>query len=55
MREVKKYLMVSMMLFIYIAAISLLLRSFYAYQMAYRNLSRLISHPSVEVDYKIAE
>lgn len=51
MRTVKKYVIMSMLLIIYIVAVTILLRSYYVYQDAYHELSRLVSHPSVELRY----
>ncbi len=48
MRQVKKYLLTSMLLCIYIAAIALLIKSFSMYQQGYQNLSRLMAHSSIE-------
>lgn len=52
MRAVKKYMLFSLLLFIYMVAVTMLLRSYYVYQDAYHKLSRLISHSSVEVFYE---
>lgn len=49
MRGVKRYVMLSVLLILYVAAVSLLLAQFYTYQRAYYALGRLISHPSIEV------
>ena len=49
MQVVKKYLILAVLLLIYMFAVSFLLQHYFVYQMAYQNLSRLISHPSVEV------
>ena len=51
MKEVKKFLILSVLLVIYVFAIFLLLQSFYVYQRAYQRLSRMISHPSIEIMY----
>jgi len=51
MRVVKKYLLLSVLLLMYVISIAILLRSYYVFQSAYRNLSRLISHPSIEISY----
>lgn len=50
MRVVKKYLLSAMLFFCYIAVISFLLHQFYTYQTAYQELSRMISHPSIETN-----
>ncbi len=52
MRQVKKYLMLSTWLYIYMAALSLLFGSFVVYQKGYQNLSRLMAHPSIAIDNK---
>lgn len=49
MRVVKKYLVLSVMLLFYLCVVSILLQQFYVYQRAYQNLSKLLSHPSLEV------
>ena len=49
MRVAKKYLSLSMVLLLYIAAIAILLRQFAVYQKAYFMMSSLISHPTIEV------
>jgi len=55
MKIVKKYMMLSLGLFVYIVAVTILLRSYYVYQNAYHELSRLVSHSSVEVLYEEEE
>lgn len=55
MRVVKKYLLQSVLLIMYIFAVALLSRYFYVYQQAYQGLSRLISHPSIETVHVIEE
>lgn len=52
MRVVKTYLVLAVLLLIYVFVIAVLLRSYYVYQSAYQNLSRLISHPSIEIQYE---
>ena len=49
MRMVKKYLVLSVVLILYVCAVSVLMQQFYLYQSAYQSLSRLLSHPTVEV------
>lgn len=49
MKVIKKWLVFAVILLIYVFSVSLLLQQFYAYRMAYYSLSRLISHPTVEV------
>lgn len=49
MKSVKKILVLSGLLTMYIFVVALLMRSLYIYQTAYQNLSRLISHPSIEL------
>lgn len=48
MRVVKKYLLFAMMLLCYIVVTSFLLHQYYKYQKAYQELSRMISHSSIE-------
>lgn len=50
MKIVKKFLVLSVVLMMYVCAVSILLQQFYLYRMAYQNLSRLLSHPTIEVD-----
>ena len=52
MKTVKKYMMMSVLLIIYFAAVTLLIGSYYIYQDAYHGLSRLVAHSSVEVFYE---
>ncbi len=52
MRTLKKYMMISMFLLIYIVALTTLIKSYYMYQNAYHKLSRMISHSSIEVIYE---
>ena len=49
MRMVKKYLVLSVVLILYVCAVSVLMQQFYLYQSAYQSLSRLLSHTTVEV------
>lgn len=49
MKVVKKYLLFSVILMVYVFGVSLLLKQFYIVQRAYLSLSKLIAHPSVEV------
>lgn len=49
MKIVKKYLLFSVILTVYVFGISLLLKQFYIFQQAYLSLSKLIAHPSVEI------
>jgi len=49
MRIVKKYMIMSVILIVYIVAVTILLRSYYVYQDAYYKLSKIVSHSSVEV------
>ena len=51
MKIVKKYMTLVLSFFLYVVAVTILLKSYYVYQSAYHKLSRLISHPSVEVQY----
>ena len=55
MRNIKKFLLMAVLLMVYIFAIALLVQNYYIYQMAYQNLSRLISHPSIELQYNTIE
>lgn len=48
MRVVRKYLLFTILLLIYVSAVSMLLQYFYLYQKAYYGLSLLIAHPSME-------
>lgn len=52
MRTGKKFLFLAMLLLMYLGAGGVLLRSFFVYYKAYQNLSRLISHPSIETSYE---
>ena len=55
MGTVRKYMIFAALLLVYIVGIGILLRSYYVYQNAYHNLSKLISHSSVEVIYEMEE
>lgn len=48
MRTVRKYLLLTILLLLYVSAVSMLLQYFYLYQKAYYGLSMLIAHPSIE-------
>lgn len=48
MYAVKKYLFVSLNLLLHVVVICFLLHQMRLYQMAYQNLSDLISHASIE-------
>lgn len=48
MKAVKEYIQFAVYLLIYLIIITALLRSYFVYQNAYQNLSRLISHTSIE-------
>jgi len=48
MRVVKKYILSAVLFLCYIAVTSFLLHQYYTYQKAYQELSRMISHPSIE-------
>lgn len=49
MRAAKKYIVLTLLLLFYVTVVVILMRSFYIYQKAYQSLSRLVSHPSIEV------
>lgn len=51
MKEVKRYLLLTVLLLFYVSATALLLYQYKMYRIAYQNLSQLISHPSIERVY----
>ncbi len=55
MRVVRKYLLLTLLLLLYVDAVSMLLQYFYLYQKAYYGLSMLIAHPSIERSMNEAE
>jgi len=54
MKQVKHFLIMSLLLGLYITVIALLMKSYYVYRNAYQILSRLISHPTIEVQIEVA-
>lgn len=52
MKQVKKYLLFTVLLVFYISAMSILLQQLYIYRRAYLLLSALVSHPTIEVIYQ---
>lgn len=55
MKEIKKIILLSVLLAVWIVAVSTLVQSFFVFQKAYHGLCRLMSHPSIEILYTNSE
>lgn len=51
MRVIKKYLIFSIVLFMYVSVAAILLQQFFMYRRAYLMLGALLSHPTLEAVY----
>jgi len=56
MKVLKKYLTLSVTIFIYVSALALLMQQFFVYRRAYRLLGEMVSHSTIErVDFECTE